>query len=57
MRELKRLVLTFKPEELIVHALYRSKGDANPGTVRRRREVEEMLWEFPATRYAKIFCP
>ena len=39
MSQLQRLIVTFKPEELIVHALYRSKGDSNPGTVRRRREV------------------
>jgi|SRR5215218_2572577 len=37
---LQRLIITFKPEELIIHALYRSKGESNPGTVRRRREVE-----------------
>ena len=43
MTELKRLVLTFKPGELIVHTRYRSKGETNPGTVRRRREVEDLV--------------
>lgn len=42
---LQRLVLTFKLEELIVHTLYRSKGDANPGIVRRRREVSDLVRE------------
>ena len=42
---LQRLVLTFKPEEIIVHALYRSKGETNPGTVRRRREVTDLVRE------------
>ena len=42
---LQRLVLTFKLEELIVHTRYRSKGDANPGIVRRRREVSDIVRE------------
>ncbi len=34
---LQRLVLTFKPEELVVHALYRTDEGPNPGTKARRR--------------------
>jgi len=40
--ELQRLILEFKAEEIVVRCLYRSKGDANPGTVCRRREVTEL---------------
>jgi hypothetical protein len=40
---LQRIILTFKPGELIVHALYRSQDGPNPGTVRRRREVEDLV--------------
>jgi len=29
---LQRLVLDFRSGELVVHCLYRSKGDSNPGT-------------------------
>jgi len=39
---LQRLIVTFKSEELIVHALYRSDGISNPGTKARAREVSEM---------------
>jgi len=39
---LQRLIVTFKPEELVMHVLYGSKGDSNPGTVQRRREVTEL---------------
>ena len=40
---LQRLVLTFKPEEMIIHALYRRGADGpNPGTKRRAREVTEL---------------
>jgi len=39
---LQRLIVTFKPEELIVHALYRSDGISNPGTKARAREVTEL---------------
>jgi hypothetical protein len=35
-------VVEVKAEELVLRVLYRSKGDSNPGTVRRRREVEEL---------------
>jgi hypothetical protein len=39
---LKRLVITFKPEELVLHALYRTQDGPNPGTKARRREVTEL---------------
>jgi hypothetical protein len=40
---LQRLVLTFKPEEMIIHALYRRGADGpNPGTKARAREVREL---------------
>jgi hypothetical protein len=42
---LQRLIVTFKPEELIVHALYRSDGRSNPGTKARAREVTELARE------------
>jgi len=39
---LQRIVIEFKAGELVTRVLYRSKGEANPGTVRRRREVTEL---------------
>jgi len=39
---LQRIVVEVKAEEMVLRVLYRSKGDANPGTVRRRREVEDL---------------
>jgi len=39
---LQRLIVTFKPEELVVHALYRTQDGPNPGTKARRREVTEL---------------
>ncbi|MBA3617108.1 MAG: hypothetical protein H0W52_13475 [Rubrobacteraceae bacterium] len=42
---LQRLILTFKPEELIVHALYRTDEGPNPGTKARRREVSGLARE------------
>jgi len=43
MSTLQRLVLDYRTGELVVRCLYRSTLDApNPGTVRRRREVEEL---------------
>jgi len=35
-------VIDLRAEEMILRVLYRSKGDANLGTVRRRREVEDL---------------
>jgi len=40
--QLQRLVVESKAEELIVRALYRSKGDSNPGTKARTREVSDL---------------
>ena len=37
---LQRLIITFKPEELVMHALYRTEGEAGPNTRARRREVQ-----------------
>jgi hypothetical protein len=42
---LQRLVLTFKPEELVVHALYRTDEGPSPGTKARRREVSGLARE------------
>ena len=42
---LQRLVLTFKPEEIIMHALYRTEGEAGPNTKARRREVTDLARE------------
>ena len=42
---LQRLILTFKDEELMMHALYRTKGAAGPNTKARRREVEKLVRE------------
>ena len=39
---LQRLILTFKPEEITMHALYRTKHGPNPGTKTRTREVTEL---------------
>jgi len=43
---LERLVLDYRSGELVIRALYRSSLDApNPGTVRRRRQVEDLTRE------------
>jgi hypothetical protein len=43
---LQRLVLDYRSGELVVRCLYRSSLDApNPGTVRRRRQVEDLVRE------------
>ena len=39
---LQRLVLDFRTGELVVRCLYCSKGDSNPGTKTRRREVLDL---------------
>ena len=41
--QLQRLMIEMRSEEMIMRILYRSKGDTNPGTVRRRREVEDLV--------------
>ena len=40
--DLQRLIITFKPDELILHALHRTQDGPNPGTKARRREVTEL---------------
>ena len=45
MSQLQRLVIETKPEELLIRVLYRSKGDANPGTKARTREVTDLARE------------
>jgi len=42
MNELKRLVLDFRTDELVVRCLYRSKGDSNPGTKTRKKEAASL---------------
>jgi hypothetical protein len=43
---LQRLVLDYRSGELVIRALYRAGLDApNPGTVRRRRQVEDLTRE------------
>jgi len=43
MTDLKRLVLEYRTGELVVRVLYRSEGEANPGTKARQREVSELV--------------
>ena len=48
MTQLQRLVLDYRKsdEEIVVRALYRSSLDGpNPSTVRRRRQVEDLVRE------------
>ena len=40
---LQRLVIESRGEEIVIRVLYRSKGDSNPNTKRRRREVEVLV--------------
>jgi hypothetical protein len=42
---LRRLIITFKDEELVLHALYKTEAGPNPGTKARRRELEELIGE------------
>jgi len=39
---LQRLIVTFKREELILHALYRTQDGPNPNTKARAREVQKL---------------
>jgi hypothetical protein len=39
---LQRPNVTCKPEELVLHALYRTEGSSNPGTKARCKEVTEL---------------
>jgi hypothetical protein len=45
MTELKRLVLEFRADDLVVRALYRTEGEAGPNTKARRREVTDLTRE------------
>jgi hypothetical protein len=40
--DLQRLVVEMKSGELVIRVLYRSKGDSNPGTKARTREVTDL---------------
>jgi hypothetical protein len=39
---LQCLIITFKPDELVLHALYRTQDGPGPNTRARRREVTEL---------------
>jgi hypothetical protein len=39
---LQRLVITFKPDELVLRALYKTQDGPGPNTKARRREVIEL---------------
>jgi hypothetical protein len=41
--QLQRLIITFKPEEIIMHALYRTQDGPGPNTKARQREVEQLV--------------
>ena len=43
MTQLQRLIITFKPEEPIMHALYRTQDGPGPNTKARQREVEQLV--------------
>src|SRR5688572_14674516 len=43
MTQLQRLIITFKPEETIMHALYRTQDGPGPNTKARKREVEQLV--------------
>ena len=42
---LQRLVLDYRTGELVLRVLYRRQDVPNPGTVRRRREAEDLARE------------
>jgi hypothetical protein len=39
---LERLILTFKSDEIVLHALYKTHDGPNPGTSAPQREVEKL---------------
>jgi hypothetical protein len=45
MTQLQRLIITFKPEETIMHALYRTQDGPSPNTKARRRAVTNLARE------------
>ena len=42
MNQLQRIVIEMKSGELVIRVLYRSKGESNPGTKARTREVTDL---------------
>jgi hypothetical protein len=40
---LQRLIITFKPEELFPHALYRTQDGTNPATKARCKEGMDLM--------------
>jgi hypothetical protein len=42
MGQLHRIVIEMKSGELVLRVLYRSKGESNPGTKARTREVTDL---------------
>jgi hypothetical protein len=42
---LRRLIITFKDEELVMHALYRTQDGPGPNTKARSRAVEGLVRE------------
>ena len=42
MNQLQRIVIEMKSGELVLRVLYRSKGESNPGTKARTREVTDL---------------
>ena len=42
MSRLQRLILTFKSEEIVLHALYRNQDGPNPGTKGRKKEITNL---------------
>ncbi len=43
--QLQRLVIDYRSGELVLRCLYKTDNGPNPGTVRRRREVEDLARE------------
>jgi len=43
--QLQRIVIDLRQEEMSLRVLYRTKGEVNPGTKARRREVEDLCRE------------
>ena len=39
---LQRLIITFKPDELVLHALYRTQDGPSPNIKGRRKQVAEL---------------
>jgi hypothetical protein len=40
---LQRLIFTSKPEELVLHTLYKTQDGPNPGTKARCKEVTDLM--------------